>query len=271
MKQKRYVLYYLFQLILFVSAVSALFPFVYMMLVSLTQKTTLDFHFDIHEFTLVNYTRVFKNFDLLVNLRNSIIVTGGACFFNALISSMAAYVFAKKKFKGSRTLFTLYIATLMIPGQVTLVSVFLIMKLLGLLNTFPALMFPIVNAFGVFLIKQFMEGIPNELLEAARIDGCSEHRIFFSLVLPLITTVLISLTIFIFISSWNDFLWPLVIATKPHMKTLTLAIAALKGSSTSNYGLIMSGSALAFLPPFLLYLILQKRFVEGIALSGIKG
>ena len=116
-----------------------------------------------------------------------------------------------------------------------------------------------------------MERIPNELLEAARIDGYSEHRIFFSLVLPLITTVLISLTIFTFISSWNDFLWPLVIAKKPHMKTLTLAIAALKSSYTASYGLVMSGSALAFLPLFLLYLILQKRFVEGIALSSIKG
>jgi len=158
----------------------------------------------------------------------------------------------------------------MIPGQVTLVPVFLIMKSLGLLNTYPALIFPIVNAFGVFLVRQFMLSIPNDLLEAARIDGCSEHRIFFLLVLPLITTVLVSLTIFTFISSWNDFLWPLVIASKPHMKTLTLAIAALKGSYTTNYGLVMAGSTLAFLPPFILYLILQKRFVEGIALSGIK-
>ena len=269
-KIKTYIFNSIFGIILFVFSVSAIFPFAYMILVSFTQKTMLNFDFNIREFNLSNYDLVFKNFNIIVNLRNSFIVTGCACFFNALISSMAAYVFAKKQFKGRDTLFALYIATLMIPGQVTLVPVFLIMKSLGLLNTYPALIFPIVNAFGVFLVRQFMLSIPNDLLEAARIDGCSEHRIFFLLVLPLITTVLVSLTIFTFISSWNDFLWPLVIASKPHMKTLTLAIAALKGSYTTNYGLVMAGSTLAFLPPFILYLILQKRFVEGIALSGIK-
>ncbi|WP_428769975.1 carbohydrate ABC transporter permease [Treponema sp. HNW] len=271
MKQRDYVFYSFAAIMLFLCSLSALFPFIYMALVSLTQKTILNFDFKISEFSFVNYVRVFKNFNIIVNLRNSFIVTSCACFFNALFSSMAAYVFAKKKFKGSDVLFALYIATLMIPGQVTLVPVFLIMKALGLLNTYPALIFPVVNAFGVFLVKQFMESVPDDLLEAARIDGCSEHRIFFSLVLPLIMTVLVSLTIFTFITSWNDFLWPLVIASKPHMKTLTLAIAALKNSYRTNYGLVMSGATLTFMPPFLLYLVLQKQFVEGIALSGIKG
>ena len=270
MKTKTYIFNSIFGIILFLFSVSAIFPFAYMILVSFTQKTMLNFDFNVREFNLSNYDLVFKNFNIIVNFRNSFIVRGCVCFYNALISSLAAYLFAKKQFKGRDTLFALYIATLMIPGQVTLVPVFLIMKSLGLLNTYPALIFPIVNAFGVFLVRQFMLSIPNDLLEAARIDGCSEHRIFFLLVLPLITTVLVSLTIFTFISSWNDFLWPLVIASKPHMKTLTLAIAALKGSYTTNYGLVMAGSTLAFLPPFILYLILQKRFVEGIALSGIK-
>jgi multiple sugar transport system permease protein len=242
-----------------------------MVLISMTQKTVLDLKFDPRIFSLVNYERVFKNFNLLSNFRNSMIVTGMACVLNSLVSSMAAYAFAKKKFPFRNKLFFLYLATLMIPGQVTLIPVFVLMKNLGLINTYPALFLPIINAFGVFLVRQFMVNVPDELLEASRIDGCHDFRVFFTIVIPLIKPVLISLTIFTFITSWNDFLWPLVIATKPDMKTLTLAIAALKGSYTTNYGLVMAGSTLTFLPPFLLYIFLQKQFIEGIALSGIKG
>ena len=257
--------------ILLALALFALSPFVYMGVISLTEKTILNLDFSDTVFSFVNYGRVFKNFNLLVNFRNSVIVTVCACVLNCLVSAMAAYAFAKKRFPGRSLLFTIYLATLMIPGQVTLIPVFTMMKSLGMLNTYPALFLPIINAFGVFLIRQFMVNVPDELLEAARIDGCGENRIFATIVLPLIKPVLVSLTIFTFISSWNDFLWPLVIATKPHMQTLTLAISALKGSYSTNYGLVMAGATLAFLPPFLLYLFLQKQFVEGIALSGIKG
>ena len=116
-----------------------------------------------------------------------------------------------------------------------------------------------------------MGKVPDELLEAARLDGCGELRLLFSIVLPLIKPVLVSLTIFTFITCWNDFLWPLVIAPEENMQTLTLAIATLKGNYTTNYGLVMAGSTLSFLPPFILYIFLQKQFVEGIALSGTTG
>ncbi len=253
------------------AALLAMAPFIYMMLVSLTQKTVLDLNFKNADFSFINYNRVFRNFNLATNLANSIIVTVSACVLNCVISSMAAYAFAKKNFPFRDQLFNLYLATLMIPGQVTLIPVFTIMKKLGLMNTYPALFLPIINAFGVFLIRQFMVTVPDELLEAARIDGCGENRIFISIVIPLIKSVMVSLTIFTFITCWNDFLWPLVIVTKPEMQTLTLAISALKGSYSTNYGLVMAGSTLAFLPPFLLYIFLQKQFVEGIAVSGIKG
>lgn len=160
---------------------------------------------------------------------------------------------------------------MMIPGQATLIPVFTIMKHLQLLNTYAALVLPLINAFGVFLIHQFMIGIPDELIEAARIDGCGEHRIFARIILPLIKPVLISLLIFTFISAWNDFLWPLVATTKSDMQTLTLSLSTLKGNFTTNYGLVMSGSTIAFVPPFILYCFLQRQFIEGIALSGIKG
>ncbi|MEG2436434.1 MAG: carbohydrate ABC transporter permease [Ruthenibacterium sp.] len=270
-KTNKRLLKWVLGILLLLCAVFSLCPFIYMTLVSFTQKTTLDLNFNFAEFDFANYDRVFRNFNILVNFQNSVIVTVCACVLNCVIASMAAYAFAKKRFPFRDQLFALYLATLMIPGQVTLIPIFTIIKNLGLMNTYPALFLPIINAFGVFLIRQFMVNVPDDLLEAARIDGCGENRIFVSIVLPLITPVLVSLTIFTFISTWNDFLWPLVIATKPAMQTLTLAISALKGSYATNYGLVMAGSTLAFLPPFLLYILLQKQFVEGIALSGIKG
>lgn len=258
-------------LLLILLSIVALMPFVYMILVSLTKKTILDLQFNFAAMNLDNYVRVFANFNIGRYLLNSIIVTAGACALNTVVSSMAAYGFAKKRFPLRKNLLGLYIATLMIPGQVTLIPVFTIMKSLNLMNNYLALMLPIVNAFGVFLIHQFMDNVPDELLEAAKIDGASEPHIFAAVVLPLIRSVLISLLIFTFISVWNDFLWPLVIVQQEEMRTLTLAISVLKGNYATNYGLVMAGSSLAFLPPFLLYVVLQKQFVEGIALSGIKG
>ena len=263
--------YYVYAIILTIAAIVAVIPFVYMATMSLTQKDTLNLEFEIATFSLVNYVKVIKNFNILVNLRNSVFVTVSSCILNCIICSMAAYAFAKKHFPGKDKLFGVYLATLMIPGQVTMIPVFVIMKNLGLMNSYPALILPIINAFGVFLIRQFMVRLPDELLDAARIDGCGENRIFLTIVIPLVQPVLVSLVIFTFISSWNDFLWPLIIASKPAMKTLTLAIAALKGSYATNYGLVMAGSTFTFLPPFILYIFLQKQFVEGIALSGIKG
>jgi len=222
-------------------------------------------------FDFLNYLRVFRNTNFLSALKNSMIVTGSACILNCVLSSMAAYGFAKKKFPGNRLLLRISLTTLMIPGQVTLIPVFAIMKNIGLLNTYPALSLIIVNAFGVFLIHQFMENVPDELLEAAKIDGCPEFQIFFRIVIPLIRPVLVSLTIFTFITSWNDFIWPLVIVTNSKMNTLTLELSLLKGQFATNYGLVMAGSTLSFIFPFILYILLQKQFVEGIALSGIKG
>lgn len=258
-------------IVLILLALIALLPFLYMVLVSFTQKSSLDLRFAGEAFNLKNYKNVFANLNIGRAIYNSVVVTGGACLLNIIIAAMAAYGFAKQEWWGRDKVFMLYLATLMIPGQVTLIPVFTIMKSVNLLNTHIALMLPIVNAFGVFLIRQFMVGIPDDLIEAARIDGCNDFRIFWQIIIPLIKPVLISLLIFTFITSWNDFLWPLVICTEENMHTLTLTISTLKGNYATNYGLVMAGSTLAFVPPFVLYMILQKQFVEGIALSGIKG
>lgn len=257
--------------VLLAMALFALLPFVYMGLVSLTQKTVLDLRFDPAEFSFKNYARRVQQ------LQHRAQPAEQRHRHRRRVRAQLHRVrhgrlrLCKKHFPGRDQLFMVYLATLMIPGQVTLIPVFTIIKNLGLMNTHIALMLPILNAFGVFLVRQFMVNVPDELIEAARIDGCGENRLFLSVVVPLVKPVLVSLTIFTFITCWNDFLWPLVTVTDERMQTLTLAIAALKGNYSTNYGLVMAGSTLAFLPPFLLYVALQKEFVEGIALSGIKG
>lgn len=258
-------------IVLLLFSLFAVTPFIYMMLISLTQKTILDLNFSIGEFSLKNYKTIFNSFNMLLNLRNSFIVTVGTVLLNCVVASMAAYSFAKVRWKGKNFLFIIYLATLMIPSQVTMIPVFTIIRKLGLMNTYAAIILPMTGAFGVFLIKQFLESFPDELVEVARIDGCGENRIFIQIVIPLIRPVLVSLTIFTFISSWNQFLWPLIVASRPSMQTLTLAVATLKGNYTTNYGLVMAGSAITFIFPFVLYIFLQKQFVQGIALSGIKG
>ncbi|WP_418667932.1 carbohydrate ABC transporter permease [Allofournierella sp.] len=258
-------------LILLGLVIVSLYPFVFMILTSFTQKRIMSASFDFSAMDLRNYQNLFSNFALLTYVKNSLIVVSCACFFNVVIASLAGYAFAKKQFPLKETIFWLYLATLMMPGQVILIPVFTIMKELGLLNSYPALFLVILDAFGVFLMRQFMEGIPDELLEAARIDGCGELGIFGRVVLPLSRPVIVSLVVFTFITSWNDFIWPLILVTQDKMKTLTLALSMLQSNYGTNYGLVMAGATMAFLFPFVLYCFLQREFVEGIALSGIKG
>lgn len=260
----------LFFLLIFAAVCIA--PFLYMLIMSFTQSTTLMISWGDVNFTdFTNYEHVFGKSGFFRSLMNSVIVVGCSCFFNCMIASMAAYGFEKKHFWGKEFLFKVYMLTLMIPGQVTMIPVFIIMKKLGLLNTYFALVVIILNAFGVFLIRQFMESVPDELLEAAKVDGCPEYKIFINIVIPLIKPVLVSLVVFTFVTSWNDFMWPLVSTTDSSMYTLTVALSLLKTQYQTNYGLILAGATVSFIFPFILYTFLQKQFVEGIALSGVKG
>lgn len=262
---------WIMNLVLLTLVIISLYPFIFMALTSLTQKRIMSAAFDFTAMDLRNYKTLFSNFSLLTYVRNSLIVVICACFFNVMIATMAGYAFAKKQFPLKEPIFWLYLATLMMPGQVILIPVFTIMKGFGLLNTYPALFLMILDAFGVFLMRQFMEGLPDELIEAARIDGCGELKVFTNIVLPLSKPVVVSLVVFTFITSWNDFIWPLILVTQDRMKTLTLALSMLQSNYGTNYGLVMAGATMAFLFPFILYCFLQKEFVEGIALSGIKG
>ena len=252
-------------------AMLCVLPLLYMVAVSFTDSETLyiklkDLRPDISNYV---YAITKRNFGLA--LKNSVITVVGSCLLVDIVSTMAAYGFEKKPVPGKETLFQGYIATMMIPGQVILIPMFMMMNRAHLSNTYAALILPMVGAFGIFLMRQFMVAVPNELLEAAEIDGCGEVRRFVTIVIPLVQPALITLTVFTFNAAWNNFLWPLIINTRSEMAVLPVTMSTLSSNSTTNYGMVMAGATLTFLFPFVLYIFLQKQFVEGIALGGVKG
>ncbi|AZR73761.1 sugar ABC transporter permease [Anoxybacter fermentans] len=222
--------------------------------------------------TLINYTKLFQTLDFLTPFKNTIIVAFSITTLSLLICSMAGYAFAKFQFPGRDKLFLGLLGTLMIPGQITMIPVFLLLKKLGLLNSYLGLILPgLASAFSIFFMRQFIRTIPDELLEAARIDGASELYIFFKIILPLCKPALATLGIFNFTGSWNSFLWPLIIATDEKMYTLPVAIANLGGQYQTEYGLQMAGAVIVVLPVIIVFLMAQKYFIRGITLSGLKG
>ncbi len=264
---KKIATYSVFSYIVLFS-IFTIFPLYYMMLTSLKVVDLLVFDLGFTGLTFQNYVSIFKNIDFFSPFLNSIIFSVSACIVNVFVCALAGYGFAKKKFFGKKIIYSIYLGSLMVPGSI--ISTFILMNEMGILNTFPALFLPTINAFGVFLITQFMLGIPDELIEATQIDGASDFRVFWGLVIPLSKTVILSLMVFTFITTWNDFTWPLVATSDKSMFTLTIALSKLKGSYSANWGLVMAGATLTFLPPFILYLLFQKQVVEGAALSGIK-
>lgn len=262
----------LFMLVLIILSV---FPFIYMFLISIMDTNSMKISWDrlIHAtYTLDNYKQLFSgNGRFAMYILNSSIVTVYACLVTCVVSSMAAYVFAKKQFVGNKVIYNLYVMTMMVPSQAILIPQFLIVKRLGLLNTYTGISLPMYYAYGVVMLRSFAKNLPTDLFEAAEIDGCNEIRKFLNIVLPLMKPALISLAIYSFFNVWGNLLWPLVVASGDKM-TITQAIATMQsGISVTHYGYMMAASTVAFLPPFILYLILQKQFVEGIAVSGIKG
>ncbi len=252
-------------------AVLCLLPLIYMIAVSFTDSETLYIRLRDLRPDLYNYWYAIVKRDFGTALKNSVITVAGSCLLVDVVSAMAAYGFEKKPVPGKEALFQGYLATMMIPGQVILIPMFVMINRAGLTNTYSALILPMVGAFGIFLMRQFMVAVPNELLEASEIDGCGEIRRFLTIVLPLVQPALITLTIFTFNAAWNNFLWPLIINTRSEMRVLPVTMSTLSSNSTTNYGMVMAGATLTFLFPFVLYIFLQKQFVEGIALGGVKG
>ena len=254
----------------------ALYPFVYMILLSFIEKGhTMRLNPEYiknAKWGISNFTKIYGSKTFPRYFLNSAITCVISCLGTCTLSSMAAYAFAKKRFVGNNKIYMLFMLTMMIPSQVTLIPLYLQMRDMKLLNTYWALSIPIAcSAFGTVLLHSFMKGVPDELLESAEIDGCSELQRFITIVIPLIKPALISLTIFTFISTWGDFLWPMISVTKQPMSTLTVGLTRLKNDNLAvDYGFVMAGATVSFMPPIILYAFLQKQFVEGIALSGTK-
>jgi len=252
-------------------AVLCILPLLYMIAVSFTDSESLFIRLKDLRFNFSNYVYAIVKRDFGTALKNSIITVIGSCLLVDITSAMAAYGFEKKPLPGKEGLFQGYLATMMIPGQVVLIPMFVMINKAGLTNTYAALILPMAGAFGILLMRQFMVAVPNELLEAAEIDGCGEFRRFLTIVIPLVQPAMITLTIFTFNAAWNNFLWPLIINTDPKMRVLPVTMSTLASNSTTNYGMVMAGATLTFIFPFVLYIFLQKQFVEGIALGGVKG
>lgn len=207
---------------------------------------------------------------------NSVFIALTVTFFNLLFDSLAAYGFARRKFPGMEIFFVIILSTMMVPKQVTMVPLFIMMRSMpggrnGWIDTYKGLIVPgLTGAYGVFLMRQFIKTIPKELEEAAKIDGYPSLNIFFTIIMPLSKTALLSLGIFTFLWSWNDFIWPLIITNKLVLRTLPLGIAYFQGQYLVRWNLIMAASTIATLPVALIYFIFQREFVNGIAMTGIK-
>ena len=222
--------------------------------------------------TLDNYRTLFTQLDFPTYFFNSAVVALAITLGNLVFCSMLGYALAKLDFPGKRIIFVLVLGTLMVPGVVTFVPLFVLVSNLGMVNTFPGLIFPfLAGPFGVFLMRQFMLSLPDELIHAARVDGAGEWRIFRSIILPLCRPALATLGILTFLTSWNNFLWPLVVAQSEEKYTLPVALAIYAiGENKSDFGLLMAGSVVIIVPVLVVFLVLQRHFVRGIAMTGIK-
>ena len=266
------ILLYVF---LILTSIIMLIPFIWMLSASLK--------FDKDVFTMPiqwipqnprwsNYIDIWKKIPLMTFVENTFKLTIIVTIMQVLTSSFAAYAFAKLEFKFKNLLFLGYIATIAVPWQVYMVPQFIMMRSFGLNDTHLSIIFlQAFSAFGVFLMRQFYQSIPDELCEAARIDGMNEYQIYGKIMLPLSKPALSTLVIFTFVNTWNDFLGPLIYLTSEKKKTIQIGLRMFIGQYSSDYGLIMAASVISLLPVLIVFLVLQRHFVEGIASTGIKG
>jgi multiple sugar transport system permease protein len=222
--------------------------------------------------TIEHYKILFTRLNLGRYLLNSTIVATVVTTVSILINSMAGYAFAKLRFRGRDRLFRFVTLGLVIPVQVSMLPLFLMLRELGLINTYWGVIIPgLASIFGIFLIRQYALSIPDDLIDAARIDGASEFRIYWSVILPVVRPILATLAIWTFLSTWNDFMWPLIVLSDDSMFTLPVALANLSGERVQDMELMMAGSVLTVLPVLLVFMFLQRYYVEGITMGSVKG
>lgn len=221
--------------------------------------------------TLHNYRQLLANTGIGRYFLNSLLVAGGVTATSLLFNLMAGYAFAKLKFRGRDRLFQALLAALVIPGQVAMMPLFLLLKQMGLVNTWAGVILPgMAGVFGIYLVRQYARSLPDALLEAARMDGAGEWRIFWLIVLPMLRPVIATLAVFGFLGSWNDFMWPLIVLTDADLHTLPVAVAALSREHVADGELMMAGAVVTVLPVLLLFLALQKHYMGGLLVGSVK-
>ena len=219
-----------------------------------------------------NYVKLFTEQPMFQFMLNTIKIVFFVVLGQLFFSSLAAYSFARISFKGRNVVFFFYIATLMVPGQVTMIPKYLMFAKAGLTDNHLALILPaFFSAFGVFLLRQFFMSLPRELEEAAEIDGCNPFMTYWRIMLPLVVPAMLTLGVFTLMNTWNDYMGPLIYLSSPEKYTMTLGIAYFKGVYTTQWNLVMAGSIVSVVPILIAYLCAQKYFIEGIAFSGVKG
>ena len=272
--QHRVAMFFVYLLLILIAALM-LIPFIWML------SASFKLNKDVFTFPIEwipsnprpqNYVDIWTRIPLLTFIGNTAKLTIIVTLLQLFTSSFAAYAFAKLKFKGKNTLFLGYIATIALPWQAYMVPQFMMLRSWGLNNTHLAIiLLQAFSAFGVFLMKQFYEGVPTELCEAARIDGLSEYGIWARIMLPLSKPAISTLVIFTFVSTWNDFLGPLINLTETRLKTIQIGLRMFISQYSAEYGLIMAASVIALIPVLIVFLSLQKYFVQGVASAGLKG
>ena len=257
-----------------IGSIVMMWPFVWMILSS--TKSSLEIlrvppSFLPESPSLANYAKVLHEIPFTRYFFNSLVVSTCVTLGVLLTSSLGGYIFGKFSFPGRQLLFTLVVGTMMIPFQVTVVPLYLTVLRLGLYNSYGALIVPgLVDAFGIFMMRQFMHEVPNELLDAARIDGASEYRIYANIVLPQLRPALATLGILTFLWSWNSFLWPVIAVASDEYRTIQLALASFVSTRNLRYGLLMAASTMAVAPILVVFLAMQRGILRSIAMTGLK-
>jgi multiple sugar transport system permease protein len=222
--------------------------------------------------TFANYRELFERAGMGRHLGNSVLVATAITLLSLCFNLSAGYAFAKLRFPGRERVFRLMLAALLVPAQVAMIPLFLMMKWLHLVNSYGGVVVPaLATVFGIFLVRQYARSIPDELLEAARIDGAGEWRIFTSIVLPLLKPVVVTLAIFTFLASWNDFMWPLIVLSDQDWQTAPVALAGLSREHVQDNELMMAGAVVTVLPVLALFLVLQRYYIQGLLLGSVKG
>lgn len=260
--------------LLVIGALGAMLPMVWMVSASLMpagEASSYPPRLFPREITFEHYGTLFSRLNLGRYLLNSTIIALTVTVISLLVNAMAGYALAKLRFRGRDRLHRTMAMGLVVPTQVAMLPLFLLMKELGLINTWWGVIVPgLASIFGIFLIRQYALAIPDDLLDAARIDGASELRIFFSVVLPTIVPILATLAIWTFLSTWNDFMWPLIVLSDDSKYTLPVALANLVGEHVQDTELMMAGSVLTVLPVLLVFLVLQRYYVQGVMAGSVK-